>query len=50
MELLGYMGHMESPFLPFRAVVVAMQDRCLACARCTIGSEIILDAHNGATR
>ena len=25
------------------------QDRCMVCARCTIGSEIILDAPDGTT-
>jgi hypothetical protein len=25
-------------------VLVSVQDRCMVCARCTIGSEVILDA------
>jgi hypothetical protein len=29
---------------------VSVQDRCMVCARHTIGSEIILDALDGATR
>jgi hypothetical protein len=28
-------------------VLVSVQDRCTACAKCTIGSEIILDTPNG---
>ena len=28
-------------------VLVLAQDRCTVCAKCTIGSEIILDAPNG---
>ena len=31
-------------------VLVSVQDRCLVCARRTIGSEIILDATDGITR
>ena len=30
-------------------VLVLVQDRCMACARCTIGSEIVLDAPDGTT-
>jgi hypothetical protein len=29
---------------------VSVQDRCMVCARRTIGSEIILDAPDGTTR
>jgi hypothetical protein len=29
---------------------VSEQDRCTVCAKCTIGSEIILDAPNGTPR
>jgi hypothetical protein len=31
-------------------VLVSVQDRCMMCARCTIGSEIVLDATDGTTR
>ena len=31
----------------FATVLVSMQDRCMVCARHTIGSEIILDAPDG---
>jgi hypothetical protein len=31
-------------------VLVSVQDRCMICAKCTIGSEIILDTANGTPR
>ena len=31
-------------------VLILMQDRCTVCVKRTIGSEIILDALDGATR
>jgi hypothetical protein len=31
-------------------VLVSMQDRCMMCTKCTIGSEIILDAPDGIPR
>ena len=30
-------------------VLILMHDRCTVCVECTIGSEIILDAHDGTT-
>jgi hypothetical protein len=47
MELLGDMGPVESCFGPFREGVVSVQDRCMVCAKRTIGSEIVLDATEG---
>ena len=43
MELLGdgVMWNLVSVHL--ETVLVSVQDRCMVCARCTIGSEIILD-------
>jgi hypothetical protein len=32
------------------AVLVSVQDRCMSCAKRTIGSEIILDAPDGTPR
>jgi hypothetical protein len=43
-------GHVESLFFPFGDSVSVVQDRCMVCARRTIGSEIILDAPDGTTR
>ena len=31
-------------------VLILMQDRCTVCAKCTIGSEIVLDAPDGTPR
>ena len=50
MELLGDMGYVESHFFHLETVLVSVQDRCLVCARRTIGSEIVLDATDGTTR
>ena len=50
MEQLGDVGHMESLFFRLETVLVSMQDRCMVCARRTIGSEIILDTPDGTTR
>ena len=46
MELLGNVGHLESPSVRLEMVfvLVLVQDRCTVCAKCTIGSETILDA------
>jgi hypothetical protein len=49
MELLGDVGHVESRFSLF-GVLVSVQDRCIVCAKHTIGSKIILDAPNGTPR
>jgi hypothetical protein len=50
MELLGDVGHVESHFGPLDTVLVSVQDRCMLCAERTIGSEIVLDAHDGIAR
>jgi hypothetical protein len=50
MELLGDVGHVESRFFLFGDSVSAVQDRCMVCARYTIGSEIVLDALDVTTR
>jgi hypothetical protein len=50
MELLGDVGHVESPFGPFGEVLLLVQDRCTVWAKCTIGSEIILDTPDGTPR
>jgi hypothetical protein len=31
-------------------VLVSLQERCMVCAECTTGSEIILDAPDGTPR
>ena len=49
MELLGDVGHLETRFFPFGDSVSDVQDRCMVCARHTIGSEIVLDTTDGTT-
>ena len=50
MELLGDVGHVESHLVHFEMVVVLVQDRCMVCAKHTIGSDIVLDAPDGTPR
>ena len=50
MELLGDVGHVESRSVCFEMVLVLMKDRCTVCAKRTIGSDIVLDAHDGTLR
>ena len=50
MELLGDMDHAESRSVCLEMVFVLVQDRCTVYAENTIGSEIVLDALDGATR
>jgi hypothetical protein len=50
MELLGDVGHVESHFGLFTENVVSVQDRCPVCAKCTIVSEIVMDALDVITR
>ena len=44
MELLGDVGHVESHFFSVWRLLVSVQDRCMVCARCTIGLQIVLEA------
>ena len=44
MELLGYVGHVESRLVRLEMVLVLVQDRCMVCTKRTIGSEINLGA------
>ena len=50
MVLLGDEAQVGSCFGPLEIVLVLVQDRCTVCAKRTIGSEIILDAPDGAPR
>jgi hypothetical protein len=36
--------------LRLKIVLVSVQDRCTVCAKCTIGSEVILDRPDGTPR
>ena len=50
MELLGdgVMWNLVSVHLEM--VFVLVQDRCMVCAKCTLGLEIVLDTPNGIPR
>ena len=50
MELLGDVGLVESRIGPFGDNVSVSSDRGTVCAKCTIGSEIVLDASDGTHR
>ena len=41
MELLGDVGHVESRSVRLEMVLVLVQDKCMVCAKCTIGSDIV---------
>ena len=47
---LGDEAELEAHFALSDIVLNLMQDRCMVCARHTIGSEILLDAPDGTTR
>jgi hypothetical protein len=49
MELLGDVGHVESSFGLF-GDGVSLQDRCTVCAKCTMGSGIVLNAPDGTPK
>ena len=48
--LLGDEGQVEARFSPLEIVFVLVQDRCTVCARCSIGSKIVLDTPGGTPR
>ena len=50
MELLDEVYHMESRFDQLEIVVVSVQDSCMVCAQCTIGSVIIVEVPDGTPR
>ena len=50
MELLGDVGHVESHSVHLDMVLVLMYDMWTVCAKCTIGSDIVLDAPDGTPR
>ena len=41
MELLGDVGHVESPSVHLEMVLVLVQDRSTVCANCSIGLDIV---------
>ena len=50
MELLGDVGHVESRSVRLEMVLVLVQQRCMVCAKPTIGPDIPLDAPDGTPR
>jgi hypothetical protein len=50
MELLGEVGHVEPRFRLFGDNVSVGASRLMVCAEHIIGSEIVLDAHDGTAR
>ena len=50
MELLGDVVPVESRSVRLEMVLVLVQDRCTVSAKCTIGLEILLDAHDCTPR
>jgi hypothetical protein len=50
MELLGDVSHVESHFFCLETVLVSVQERCMVCAKHTIGLGILLDAPDGTPR
>ena len=47
---LGDEAQVEARFGHWDILLILMQDMCMVCARCSIGSEIVLDALDGNTR
>ena len=41
MVILGDVGHVESRLVRLETVLVLVQDKCMVCAKCTIGSDIV---------
>ena len=50
MELLGDMDKWNLDSVRLVAVLESVQNRCTVCAKRTIGSDIVLDAHDGTLR
>jgi hypothetical protein len=50
MELLGDVVMAKLVSVHFEMVLVSVQDRCMVCAKRTIGLVIVLDAPDGTPR
>ena len=50
MELLGDVVMWNLVSIRLETVLVLVQDRCMVCAKHTIGSDIVLDAPGGTPR
>jgi len=49
-ELLDEVYHMESRFSLAGDSISFVQDRCMVCAQCTIGSETVVEVPDGTPR
>ena len=47
---LGDAAQVEARFGLLDIVLIFTQDRCTVCVKCTIGSEVVLDAPDGTPR
>ena len=50
MELLGDVVMWNLISVSLETVFLSVQDRCMVCAKRTVGSEIVLDAPDGTPR
>jgi hypothetical protein len=50
MDLLGESVMWNLVWINLETVLVSVQYRCTVCAKCTIGSEIVLDAPDDTPR
>jgi hypothetical protein len=50
MVLLGDMGQVELVSVHLEIVFISAQDRCMVCAECTTGVEIILGTPDGTPK
>jgi hypothetical protein len=50
MDLSGDAGHVDLVLVHLDTVLVLVQDKCMVCAKHTIGSEIVLDMSDGTPR
>ena len=49
-KLLDELYHMESRFSLVGDSTSLVQDRCMVCAQCTIGSETVVEVRDGTPR
>jgi hypothetical protein len=50
MVILGDEAHVEARLVHLEMVLLLVQDRCMVCAKRTIGTGIILDVPDGTPR
>ena len=50
MVIVGDVGHVDSRLVHLEVVLVLVQDRSTVCAKCIIGSDIVLDVPDGTHR